>query len=493
MFFISRYRLQLLTLMLVFTLSIPYGVSLTFPPPLPKSKSSEFHGFQQMMQNIERWTQAPHWSGSAELERIRHEIVQEIENMGLVAKVDSYNSGKIRTSNIFEADESGDLWVHNILVKLDAPQSNHPFLFVSHYDGSDDPSAADDMLAVCAMLEALRSLVGRELQNSIYFLFTDGEEVLRYASGASHVLKDYPEFVESVSLVMNLEGSSGRACVSIVESSENNMALLQLYKEIGLYEYGSSLIADVIMMAGKSGDMYHFLQAGMRGLNMAALGDGRYYHTPLDSYENLNADASYHYYDTVLKLATYLTMSDIPRLDATDNALFFPVTRGSVQIIPVRHAFIVVATLYLCSIALLIAFRRRQLSNATASRSMKNLTFIVIFSTLLIWLFPNSLQHFITPMAALLIHTLMHWKEDTVGLIWDVARFLWALISGSTIMILYVPVLYQFIVLRIFPLPLVVVGFLVYLAPCFLTLSEIKSSEAIPMQDAIIEAFKAQN
>ncbi|MCL2548657.1 MAG: M28 family peptidase [Symbiobacteriaceae bacterium] len=468
--------------------SITYSATLVLPPAMPGVDHHLYQDYQRMMQNIERWSPEPRYTGSDEIERVRRELLIEITSMGLVAQLDVYNSGKPKGINKYQLDENGDLIVQNIMVRLEAPQSQTTYLFVAHYDGSDDPSAGDSMFGVCAMLEALRSLAKLDLNHNIIFLFTDGEEVFRTLSGASHVLKSYPELVDEVALVLNIEGCNGGGNPGIYGSSPDNLSLLRFYQSIGLYEYGTSLIYDIMAFTDTSGDLYHFTAAGMTGLNLAAFGSGRYYHTPLDTYENLDPNSAYIYFQNVIQLAHHLAMNGSDDLKAAENGVFFPILPGKIAVIPLSATRILFAVILVISFALLLVFRRQDGLGSVEKLITRVLKFTSVSSVVFAVVFPNSLLHFVLPITALLVHFAIHRlrlaERTSTGV---VLSMIWSVTSGSAIITLSAPILFQMFLygLRMPILLIIPIGLLAYIIPCLLCLCETNTNETMPLVNAI--------
>jgi hypothetical protein len=323
-----------------------------------------------MMDNIRLFTAEPHHSGSPEIQLVRAQIIAEIEGMGLTPILQDYAYTKhemvdnqlrlygvgskdelweqvkdwaIEYRGIHSIDElidhswaqvangseDGTLHLQNILVKLDAPDTEHGVMFVSHYDSVPDaPGAGDVMVGVCAMLEALRAHAQTNaLESSLYFLFTDGEELGML--GASAFVNAHPELKAHIDMVINLEGRGNRGGLVLFETSPESYSLLRAAKRSGAKPIGFSWLATVYAMMPNNTDLTVFLEAGYQGINFA-MGEGvEHYHMPTDSYENLNKNSAWQYLRTTLAFADYAAHNTTDELRRpSQDAVYFPFMPG---------------------------------------------------------------------------------------------------------------------------------------------------------------------
>jgi len=186
--------------------------------------------FIQMIYNLERMATGVRWVGTPEAAYSRDQIIAEIESMGLSATIhrsiftfedhhearqiiarvrrgtelgslDARQRGMYRTFvwNWFPNHpllHQGYMYVDNIFVTLESPNPDAgSIMFVAHYDTTiNTPGAADAMLPIVAMLEAMRAHADNDnLASNIHFLFTDGEEW--GALGALAFSRDFPDMI----------------------------------------------------------------------------------------------------------------------------------------------------------------------------------------------------------------------------------------------------------------------------------------------------------
>jgi putative aminopeptidase FrvX len=213
---------------------------LQIRPPALDEKSQLYPAYERMMGNIQKMAVSPHPSGSTEIGAVRAHIVSEIREMGLELSIQSF----VATWR----DET--LPMQNILVKLASSETERGVMFVSHYDSTArGPGAADAMLPVCAMLEAMRAYSqNNSLKNNIYFLFTDGEELGLF--GAKAFAEAHPELAEKIDMAINLEARGNRGALLLFETSPKAYPLLKYAKKSGAKPVGFSWASSIYEKMG---------------------------------------------------------------------------------------------------------------------------------------------------------------------------------------------------------------------------------------------------
>lgn len=233
------------------------------------------------MANIQKLAVNPHASGSTEIETVRANILTEITDIGLISFAEDaaytaseladeraqlsgasskdewweWNKGWIEENyDIHSVDdwfgtmvgEDGTLVLQNILVKLDAPNTDRGILLVSHYDSTNrGPGAADGMVSVCAMLEAMRAQAQNEtMQNDIFFLITDGEE--NGLLGAKKFVKAHLEMKDIIDMVVNLEARGNAGGLLLFETSAKAYPLMKAVLQSGAKPMGMSWAASIL-------------------------------------------------------------------------------------------------------------------------------------------------------------------------------------------------------------------------------------------------------
>ncbi|MDR0465000.1 MAG: Zn-dependent exopeptidase M28, partial [Treponema sp.] len=257
-------------------------------------------------------------------------------------------------------NEEGILPLYNIIVKLDAPQTDRGVLFVAHYDSEHKtPGASDNMLAVVSLLEALRSQAqNNTLKTNLYFLFTDGEEL--GLLGSFIFIEEYPELKDKIDMVVNFDARGNSGPLLLFETSPNAYNLAEVYKKSGAWLYGFSVSTQLYHMMQDNirpgTDFIVFLKENYNGLNFAIIEGVKAYHEYNlidDSYENLNRNTAWHHLQVTLSLAGYTANNNSADLQKPSaEAVFFPFLPGRIALITAIVSHIICA--FSCALALAV-------------------------------------------------------------------------------------------------------------------------------------------
>lgn len=449
-------------------------------PPRVNEASDTYPAYQRMLANIQKLATEPHPSGSAEIEIVRAQLLAEIEDMGLPYTVEDasytalelaeiqvelsgassidewwewnkewieeeYDIHSIEDALATMVGEDGTLNLQNILVKLDAPDTDSGVMFVSHYDStSGGPGAADDMVAVCAILEAMREQTqNSSLKNDIYFLITDGEE--NYLLGANKFVKTHPELKSKIDMVINFEARGNRGGVLLFETSPQAYQLIETTIKSGAKPIGMSMAAAIYAMMPNNTDLTRFLEAGYNGINFAAIEGVETYHQPTDSYENLDKSTAWQYLNTTLALANYAANSDLNELQKTPSeGVYFPLLPGFMVLMNglVSNVLCAVA----CALALLFIVLQVRRKKLKLSPSFVLLTLLVLLSIVSAFLFAAGSYLFYIPLLAIVITAFL---RDL-----PIANLTARVLSGIIALLIWVPVVFLLWVSMIQPMML---------------------------------------
>jgi hypothetical protein len=363
---------------MVMAISIFFGIFLGVMQIRPPAANEDCPHFARMMHNIQRLAAGPRHSGTdealIELERVRAEIITEIEDMGLepiihevvytkdeVAEARNLLAGRRTINDRYFRD--GLLHLENILVRLESPYSDRIIIFVTHYDSAfNSPGAADAMTPVAAMLEAMRAHADNMgLANNIYFLFTDGEEI--GALGALAFIRDHPDIGDRIDMLVNLEAQGNSGGLILFETSPNPHAMLNIWRRAAERPMGFSLAQTIYERLNTFTDFNFFLLYDWPGVNLAIIEGGRHYHTPTDNFENLNRDTAWHFLTTAMGLADYAADNPLNMPEQSNQAVFFPLLPGLMVVM--THGTAYFLSIFACILALaslIFLHRKKQLT-----------------------------------------------------------------------------------------------------------------------------------
>ncbi|MFA5692310.1 MAG: M28 family metallopeptidase [Acholeplasmataceae bacterium] len=296
--FIQNKNISIVILLLVLLVSL-------FVLDTPKPKDRDVSGFSavRVSEHIKEISKKPHsYYDQDELEEVRVYIEDTLSNyldasnvsrMGYsLNEMENVLGDKLRDEDIYPLE--------NILGVLPG-ENSEGILLIAHFDSrghigranelGGSYGAMDDGYGVGTLLELAYLFKDKDIKNSIYFLFTDAEEVGLY--GAYMAANDN-YFKDKIKMIINVEsrGSSGPAYM--FETSKNNKRLIDLYQHAS-YPVTYSMATAVYSVMPNFTDFTPFVDNGYIGLNFANLEGIKSYHTPFDRYEFIDFSTIQHF------------------------------------------------------------------------------------------------------------------------------------------------------------------------------------------------------
>lgn len=284
--------------------TLTIGAALTLaslaPPPvkLTDAPRDEFSAERAMI-DVRMIANAPHPTGSPQIETVRRYLVRRLTDMGLAPQV---RSDVGLTVNRHFPDLAIAGRTHNILAELEGADPALPAVLVmAHYDTMPhSPGAGDDTSGVSAALEIARALqAGPKLRRSVLFLFTDAEEP--GLLGSSAFFGSDPAR-SRVGLVINLEARGDGGGATLFQTSPQSGGLIDFVRGHAGSASADSLTAAVYDLLPNDTDLTSALNNGFAGLNFAFAGHQIAYHTPLSTPENLSVASLQSMGDQVLPI-----------------------------------------------------------------------------------------------------------------------------------------------------------------------------------------------
>lgn len=221
--------------------------------------------------------------------------------------------------------------LNNIIVKVDAPDTEDTMIFMAHTDSVKmGPGAFDDTVSVAALLEGLRQIQGKTPARDLIFLFTDGEE--QWLLGAAKFVKDHPELKEKTKLVLNFEARGNRGALLMFETTQNNLAMVKEYVKAVPRPATLSIATTVYRMMKNDTDLTRFMMEGYPGMNFAVIEGAEVYHTAQDNVENFDRASANHYAQTVPALVKHFALTPKIELQSDAEGVFFPYWPGKIAV-----------------------------------------------------------------------------------------------------------------------------------------------------------------
>jgi len=183
---------------------------------------------------------------------IRDYIIDFMEDLGLTAEIDNFTvttedftrlvyevDGIILEDDFFyEGRRDVTMYGSNVLFRQQG-RSGTAIMLMAHIDsrGVDatldpetdarSPGASDSGYGLVVMLEIAEYFAGRELENSIYFFFTDLEEM--GLLGARHAVETMD--FQNVSMILNLEARGIRGPVYMFETQAGDLETARFFRD----------------------------------------------------------------------------------------------------------------------------------------------------------------------------------------------------------------------------------------------------------------------
>ncbi|MDY0277589.1 MAG: M28 family peptidase [Acholeplasma sp.] len=301
----KRFSIIFLAVSLLLTLFVLYT-----PMPVAKDNKTAFSAIRAA-EHIENISREPHsYYDRVEHERVRQYLIETLSNYLGSTNVSEHTYSIEDTKNTVKAinqeknklayDPEKVLYdIQNVMGVLKG-KSEKGILLVAHYDsrghvgryGEQGRSygAMDDGYGVGSMLELAFLFKNQNPENSIYFLFTDAEEVDLF--GAIMASKDV-SIMKNINFTINLESRGRYGATYMFETSNNNSKVIDLYKKASL-PVSYSMATAVYSVMPNFTDFTPFVEAGSPGMNFATLAGLDNYHSPLDRYENIELSSIQH-------------------------------------------------------------------------------------------------------------------------------------------------------------------------------------------------------
>lgn len=387
---------------LVFTFILSLFVLYT-PAPKPNNDPLNFSAVRAQ-EHLAEITKKPHSYYDREAhEEVRSYLVDTLASYFGAANVheQNYLAADAR-STLSTLEDDVSIFVHDIENVMGVIPGTNPegIMLVSHYDsrghvgrvGEQGRSygAMDDGYGVSTMLEIAHLLKGTTPTNSIYFLFTDAEEV--GLVGARMAAQD-SSVMDPIRFVINLESRGRYGPSYMFETSGNNAKVMDLYSH-AKYPVTYSIATAVYSIMPNFTDFTAFIDKGLPGINFATLAGLDNYHSPLDTYELINLSSIQHMGEQVLPIvkefssnAKYISPN---YFNASSDDVFFTFLPGLLirysSVLAIIFAFLVLVAFVLLT---LLQIKQKAVESSLFTKSLPRSLLTSGGITILALLFSN--------------------------------------------------------------------------------------------------------
>src|SRR6266446_1575925 len=349
-------RLLGFTIVAVMTLLTVLSIHRLNPPTPSDDTNPAAFSVRRAMAHVSVLSRQPHPIGSSAHAQVLEYIAEQLMHFGLAPHLQTSTAVNAKWGIPFRAGT-----VQNVIATLKGAASENPILVVGHYDSAPISfGASDDGAAVAAMLESIRALRSSPpLKNDVTFLFTDGEEVGMLGARA---FLDEQQPPRHPSLIFNFEARGNAGPSIMFQTGSSNGWLIDQFGKLAPHPAANSLSNDLYRRMPNDTDFTVFKDAGDSGLNFAYIEGFPYYHSSLDTADNLDQRSLQHHGLNVLALTRYFgNLSYAPR--QAKDVVYFDVLNFAVihYTMPIAVLLGLMAIL-LSGVVLFLGFKKRLLN-----------------------------------------------------------------------------------------------------------------------------------
>lgn len=274
---------------------------LDTPKPVNSTDETKFSAVRAQS-HIKEISRKPHsYYDRDELVEVRDYIKDTLGNYLGQSNVKTYEYSVSELKNIIpdRSNDKVEYPIENIMGVIPG-ENEEGILLLAHYDsrghagrlGEQGRSygAMDDGYGVATLLEFAYLLKDENPKNSIYFLFTDAEEVGLFGA---YMAATESEIMDNAKFLINYESRGSYGPAYMFETSTNNKKVIDLYKHAKMPVTYSMATAVYSVMPNFT-DFTPFVEKDIPGINFATLAGLDHYHSPLDSYENIDITSVQH-------------------------------------------------------------------------------------------------------------------------------------------------------------------------------------------------------
>ena len=320
------------------------------PSPAPATTPETDFASARAMTHLVEIARDAHPPGSPEHARVRGYLEDVLRDLGLEPAVQTTTS--IRSGGRLVRAAT----VRNIVARMPGSASTGAIVLTAHYDGLElSRAAGDDGVGVVTILETIRALrTGPQLRNDVIVLLTDGEEL--GLLGARAFVNEHP-WMDDVAMVLSFEMRGGGGPSIMFETGAENGWVVDQLAAHDPAPFANSLMGAVYERMPNDTDFTPFREAGVQGLNFAAVGRAPVYHQQYDAPENLSEGTLQHHGIRALAMTRALGAADLTTVQAP-NQVYLSVPLIGLVVYPPYWAYALSAVLLLL-FGLVVTWARR--------------------------------------------------------------------------------------------------------------------------------------
>lgn len=281
------------------------------PDPVPANVPDTVFSSGRAMAGLVEMARAPRPIGSYEHARVREMILERLDELGAEPRVHT-------TTTVRRAGPGArSATIRNLVARVPGTDPTGAVLLTAHYDAVPlSAGAGDDATGVWAILETIRALrASAPFRNDVIVLITDGEE--SGLLGARAFVEEHP-WMDDVSVVVSVEMRGGGGPVHMFETGAENGRVVRAMRASDPRPFATSTSVEIYRRLPNDTDFTPFREAGVQGLNYAAIGRAWMYHQATDVPVNLQEESLQHHGMRLLALTRELGTADLSDVRAPD-------------------------------------------------------------------------------------------------------------------------------------------------------------------------------
>ncbi|WP_057763118.1 M28 family peptidase [Cytobacillus praedii] len=353
--------------------------------------SSQIYGekfsVERAMQHLKVIAKEPHPVGSEANKKVKNYIVKYFESLNLPVEVQMKAIEDIRKD--MEELTTDAEYLENIIVKIEGTsRDNNAVLFLAHYDSTTEtPGAGDDGYGVVTLMETARIMSQLPPpRNTLYFVFTDGEE--EGVLGAT-ALQDRKDIFDNTHIMINFEARGNTEVPILFETTNHDAQLVKEFSHTVSHPVAYSFASEMYKKMPNYTDFTELKDIPKLGYNIANIGGVETYHAKIDTFENSDRNTIRHFGAYAVPLAekyTMLTAAEFEELEKNQkNAIYFPLMKNVLVVYSDEVVLPLITLLIsLTAIATIILIRKKVIKIKTFALAFGSMLagFIVVAAVL---------------------------------------------------------------------------------------------------------------
>ena len=309
----------------VLAIAAVIGILPLFPPGVEEDDAPDAFSNARAQHHIGWIAAAPHPMGSSENIRVREQIADELESLGLVPEYQ-----RLGATDWFDP-EGAPVDVVNVVARIAGTSPTGAVAVVGHFDTvPTTPGANDNASAVAVMLEAARIIAtGDPPRNDVIFVFTDGEEPAPRFGATAFV--EHHRWSDDIGFVINLEAIGSGGPSMLVEVSGPASWVTEQYLDAVPYPTTYSFLTELTgLIGGSNTDFARFRDDGVPGVEMVYLRGSSIYHTMDDTPARVGSRSLYQHGANTVALLRHVGEIDVTESPDGSAPVLITVGRGLV-------------------------------------------------------------------------------------------------------------------------------------------------------------------